>query len=81
LPAKPRSWRSAARVNSLMRIDDRYDFLQARPAISHPPSHDVKNNLSSGTVMVVTEPFANPSHSISRDGVGKGADKLCDRCA
>jgi len=30
---------------SLMRIDDRYDFYQARPGITHPPSHYIKNNL------------------------------------
>jgi 2,3-dihydroxybenzoate decarboxylase len=30
---------------SLMRIDDRYDFYQAHPVITHPPSYYVKSNL------------------------------------
>jgi 2,3-dihydroxybenzoate decarboxylase len=30
---------------SLMRIDDRYDFYEGHHAITHPPSHYVKNNV------------------------------------
>jgi 2,3-dihydroxybenzoate decarboxylase len=30
---------------SLMRIDDRYDFFEAHPMITHAPSYYVKNNL------------------------------------
>jgi 2,3-dihydroxybenzoate decarboxylase len=30
---------------SLMRIDDRYDFFEAHPPISHPPSYYVNNNV------------------------------------
>ena len=30
---------------SLMRIDDRYDFFEAHPVITHAPSYYVKNNL------------------------------------
>lgn len=31
---------------SLARLDDRYDFYEANPALAHPPSHYVKTNVA-----------------------------------